>query len=83
MSLRTANLPEALKREVEKLSPENRLLLADAIWDEIEAEFEIAPPELTPEHRAILEARSAELDASPNAPRKSLDEILAKHGFNR
>lgn len=83
MSLRTASLPEALKREVEKLSPEDRLLLAGALWDDIEAEFEIAPPELTPEHRAILEARDDEFNANPDAPRKSLDEILGKFGFRR
>jgi putative addiction module component (TIGR02574 family) len=83
MSLRTASLPETLKREVAKLSPEARLLLVDALWDDIEAELEIAPPDLTPEHRAILEARDAELDTSPDEPRKSLDEILGKHGFKR
>jgi hypothetical protein len=83
MSLRTARLPEALKREVERLSLEDRLLLAGAHWDDIEAEFEITPPELTPEHRTILEARSSELEANPSAPRRSLNEILAKHGLKR
>ncbi len=80
MSLRTASLPETLKREAAKLSPEARLLLADALWDDIEAELAIAPPDLPPEHRAILEVRNAELEASPDGPRKSLDEILGKHG---
>lgn len=83
MSVRSADLPEDLKQAIAKLSPEARLTLADALWDDIEAEFEIAPPELTPEHQAILEARNAELEANPNAPRKSLDEILAKHGLKR
>lgn len=83
MSMRTASLPEALKREIAKLSPEARLTLADALWEDLEAEFEIVSPELTAEHRAILEARNAELEANPDAPRKSLDEILAKHGLKR
>lgn len=83
MPLRTTTLPESLKREVAKLSPEDRLVLADALWDDIEAELEIAPPELTAEHRAILEARDDEFNANPDAPRKSLDEILAKFGFRR
>ena len=83
MPLRTTSLPETLKREVAKLSPEDRLMLADALWDDIEAELEIAPPELTPEHRAILEARDDEFNANPDAPRKSLDEILGKYGFRR
>lgn len=82
MSLRTANLPEALKREIAKLSPEARLALVDALWEDIEAELEIVP-ELTPEQQAILEARNAEFEANPDAPRKSLDEILAKHGLKR
>ncbi|MGE0421760.1 MAG: addiction module protein [Reyranellaceae bacterium] len=83
MSLRTADLPEDLKQAIAKLSPEARLTLADALWDDLEAEFQIAPPELSPEHRAILEARNAEFEANPHAPRKSLDEILAKHGLKR
>ena len=83
MSMRTASLPEALKREIAKLSPVARLTLIEALWDDIEAEVDIVPPDLTPEHRAILEARNAELDANPDAPRKSLDEILGKHGFKR
>ena len=47
MSIRTADLPEDLKKSIAKLSPEVRLILADDLWDDIEAEFEIAPPELT------------------------------------
>jgi hypothetical protein len=42
MSLRTVSLPETRKREVARLSPEARLLLADALWDAIEAELGIA-----------------------------------------
>jgi putative addiction module component (TIGR02574 family) len=83
MSLRTSRLPETLKREVAKLSPEDRLTLAEALWDDIEAEFEISPPELSADHRAILEARDDEFNANPDAPRKSLDEILGKFGFKR
>lgn len=49
--------------EIERLSPEQRIALALEIWESLGDDRPTA--ELTPEQRAELSRRDAELDANP------------------
>jgi putative addiction module component (TIGR02574 family) len=50
---------------LDRLSPEDRLAVADAIWDSVVREAESAP--LSPAQRAELERRLADSIARPDA----------------
>lgn len=78
MDTAIAALPEALVREVEKLSAEQRLAPIDAPWDGLEGQ-ERDFPELSADQRRILDGRIEEFERNPDLPRKTLAEILAKH----
>ncbi len=80
MDTAIAALPEALVREVEKLSVEQRLALIDVLWDGLETR-DCPVPELSAEQRRILDERIEEFERNPGAPRKTLAEILAKHSL--
>ena len=75
MDTAIATLPEALVREVEKLSVEQRLALIDALWDGLES-CDVAGSEPTPEQACILDQRYADYLANSDA-------ILARHGLSR
>lgn len=50
---------------IDRLSPEDQLAVADAIWDRVVRDAEAAP--LTPAQRAELERRLADSIARPGA----------------
>lgn len=67
-----------LKREIARLSLEERLELFETLWDEDE-DAKIVPV-LTDEQKALLDARYDEYLKNPDAPLKTLKEIAAGLG---
>lgn len=55
----------ALLAEAAKLSPTERIDLAEAIWDTVALDLDAVP--LPESHRAELERRLADLDENPDA----------------
>ena len=64
--------------EIEKLSPAERIRLAQDILESVASEM--TAPSLTEEQRAELRARLAEYRADPDAPMVTLADIKAKLG---
>ena len=60
---------------IDQLSPEDRLALAEAIWESVAREMEQAP--ITPAQRQELERRLADSIARPDAV-TSWEEIKAR-----
>jgi putative addiction module component (TIGR02574 family) len=67
--------PSLQELGLDRLSPEDRLTVAEAIWDSVAREVESAP--LTEAQRAELERRLADSIARPDAV-KSWEEIEAR-----
>jgi putative addiction module component (TIGR02574 family) len=67
-----------LKREIARLSLEERLELFETLWDDDE-DAKIAP-KLTAEQKALLDQRYDEYLKNPDAPLKTLKEIAAGLG---
>lgn len=67
-----------LKREIARLSLEERLELFETLWDEDE-DAKIVPT-LTDEQKALLDERYDAYLKNPDAPLKTLKEIAAGLG---
>lgn len=67
-----------LKREIARLSLEERLELFETLWEDDE-DVQIAPT-LTKEQKDLLDQRYDECLKNPNAPLKTLEEIAAGLG---
>lgn len=64
-----------LRREIDKLPPDERLRLAHELFESVAGE-ELPPPPLTEDQLAELRERVAHYRADKDARRWSLDEIL-------
>lgn len=65
----------SLRREIDKLPPDERLRLAHELFDSVVGE-ELPPPPLTEDQLAELRDRVARYRADKGARRWTLDEIL-------
>jgi putative addiction module component (TIGR02574 family) len=67
-----------LKREIAKLSLEERLELFETLWDD--SEDVLVVPTLSSEQKALLDARYDDHLRNPDAPTKTLQQIAAELG---
>jgi putative addiction module component (TIGR02574 family) len=68
-----------LKREIAKLSLEERVELFETLWDD--NEDVLVAPTLSPEQKALLDERYDDHLRNPDAPTKTLHEIAAELGI--
>jgi putative addiction module component (TIGR02574 family) len=69
----------SLRREIDKLPPDERLRLAHELFDSVVGE-ELTPPPLSDDQLAELRDRVARYRADKSARRWTLDEILTESG---
>ncbi len=74
----TLIMNDRLRREIAKLSLEERVELFETLWDD--SEDILVVPTLSCEHKALLDERYDDHLQNPDAPTKTLQEIAAALG---